>query len=479
MKDARRLPLFRPLEISLIFFSIIIFLFGLLLQHKDILFLAVILSFSGNIMFLLSDLKKHIVYGMFLVAFFTFLLGGVVCEYLFGYQSNYKFSDTVLCHTYISLYIALLALDLGYHFFLKIIKNDQVNISKNKTDPKRFIIQKISKIMFFITYIPWITATIETVIYVQQRGYISYYTDYHSSLPYVFIQIANMSAICFYIFIATFPEFKSYRVPQYLYLFQAILGLFTGKRTNIIIPIMIIIIYRMLREREERTGQWFHKKMIYMLIIITPLILSFMYTYRYSRVDAEQENSSFTQTITGFFEDTGFSVNVISFEKIYEDNLPEKNYSFGSVIDYARENVVTQIFFDFPAYSGQTYESAVYRHNFAHTITYVDSPSYYLSGHGYGSSYIAEAYHDFGYLGIILFSLIYSCFFAFFSKTQNMGILFTTLSFIALRAILIAPRGAASQFLADLINVHSWLVIILIFGFAKLFYQNRKRSSTI
>ena len=60
-----------------------------------------------------------------------------------------------------------------------------------------------------------------------------------------------------------------------------------------------------------------------------------------------------------------------------------------------------------------------------------------------------------------------------------MGILFTTLSFIALRAILFAPRGAASQFLADLINVHSWLVIILIFGFAKLFYQNRKRSSTI
>ena len=108
---------------------------------------------------------------------------------------------------------------------------------------------------------------------------------------------------------------------------------------------MIIIIYRMLREREERTGQWFHKKMIYILIIITPLLLSFMYTYRYSRVDVDQENSSFTQTITGFFEDTGFSVNVISFEKMYEDNLPEKNYAFGSVIDYARENVVTQMFF--------------------------------------------------------------------------------------------------------------------------------------
>ena len=136
-------------------------------------------------------------------------------------------------------------------------------------------------------------------------------------------------------------------------------------------------------------------------------------------------------------------------------------------MDYLRENIVTQAIVKLPVYRGQTVERALNSTNFSQLITYLRSSSYYLSGRGLGSSYIAEAYHDFGYFGIVLWSWIYSAVLYFGYNFKNKGIIYITISLCALKYILIAPRNVASGFLTIWINLDIWLVVGLIYLIAK------------
>ena len=207
-----------------------------------------------------------------------------------------------------------------------------------------------------------------------------------------------------------------------------------------------------------------------MVAIAVPVVLVVLFSFNTSRFDASKkaESNSFFESILGFFDNTGFSVNVISFEKEYEERIPNKIYSFGDTTDYLRENVLTQLFFDFPVYRTQTAEKALYGNNFSQTVTYLRSPSYYLSGRGYGSSYIAEAYHDFGYFGIILWSFIYSYMFAKVYSFKGKGVIYVALALQALHYILLAPRNMASAFMSEYINVNTWIVIAAVLVLANV-----------
>lgn len=447
-----------------------LFLYGALKPNNDFLAFSIFFMFFNNVLYAFDDISRHIYYLAFHICFFTFLLGGIFSKYITGYKSAYIFTDEIITHTYICLIIALIFLYLSYMLIVKISSTSEQKDDILRYDNKKYLtLRKISRYYFFITYIPWIISTIEKVLFVQRRGYLAYYTSYRSSLPYVLVQIGDTCIIALFIFLATMPRKKEANIPIMLYLAQSVLSVLTGKRNLLVIPIIFVLVYYVMRNRIN-TGKekWIKRKHIIAFAILVPFLLSFLYAYKYTRVDIEKENKNLVQSVVGFFEDTSFSVNVISYEKHYEDIIPDKIYSFGSVIDYLRENVITQMFFDFPVYTGQTKERALNAHNFSHTITYLRSSKYYLSGHGYGSSYIAEAYHDMGYFGVILFSCIYGALLSLCYNFKNKSILFVTLSFIAFKSLMIAPRAAASAWLSDIINLNTWAVIILILVLSKV-----------
>jgi oligosaccharide repeat unit polymerase len=328
-------------------------------------------------------------------------------------------------------------------------------------------------VLFYATFPLTILIGLEKFLFVRSMGYAEYYVSYKSHFPYVVVKIADACIIAYYIFLATFPSKKEIKIPTILYIINAVVSLGSGKRQEFIVPLFLLILYFCIRNKINRgDSPWITSRSFKIILIIIPFLLIAMFTYNTSRFSTSKNGTEndigFVEQIAGFFENTGFSVNVISFEKYYEDQIPDKCYSFGDTIDYIRENVVTQLFFDFPVYKTQTAEKALYGNNFSQTLTYIRSASYYLSGRGYGSCYIAEAYHDFGYAGVVFWSMLYSFALAFMYDYRNKGIIYVTISLSALHYILIAPRNMASSFISEMINMNTWLVLIFILLFSNI-----------
>jgi oligosaccharide repeat unit polymerase len=451
--------------------------------------------FAVNLTYGLLEFYDRIFFTAFQITFFTFLLGRTVSNMLTGHEStDYNFSMGIISHTNICLGIALVSLLFGYVVanYLKqnhdlkreyVLERDTENCL-DYDSPLYVSVRTVSMWAFFATFPFDILVAVEKYIFVKSMGYAAYYTSYASQFPYVIIKLADSCVIAFYIFLATFPSKKNVRIPIILYLIHAVVSLGTGKRTELIVPLFLLILYFCVRNKIRRgDSPWITGRSFMIILILVPFLLAAMFTYnttRFSTSSTETDTSAsteFVEKIAGFFEEIGFSVNVISFEKYYEAEIPDKVYSFGDTVDYLRENVLTQLFFDFPVYKTQTVEKALYGNNFSQTITYIRSESYYLSGRGYGSSYIAEAYHDFGYLGVSFWSIMYAFFLAFMYDYKNKGIIYVTLSLCALRYILIAPRNMASAFISEIINVNVWFVIVGVFGISWFIsYFKRKRA---
>lgn len=110
-----------------------------------------------------------------------------------------------------------------------------------------------------------------------------------------------------------------------------------------------------------------------------------------------------------FFQGQGVSVNVIGYAKECEGTYPETNisYTFGPIIQELKHNPVSNFFGLFPFYKSQELEAVYHNNNFGATITYLVDPQRFLGGGGLGSSYIAEAWVDFGYVGIIVVNFVF------------------------------------------------------------------------
>ena len=471
--------------------SILLFIYGIAFRELKALDGAIMACWIGNILFGAGKPKDR---GFFLalqVTFFAFLMGRTVSDFFMPGKSAYSIPDDVLHHTKVCLYIALSSLGLSYTLFEKIkfvsrksdpYKTLQAQSNKNAVDPdekynsKFYItVRNIAKYLSYFTFIFAALLVISKAGQIFMYGYANSYLETSTNLPYLIVKLGDAYPVCFFLFLATMPSKKEVKIPVLLYLLNGILSLGTGKRSDFVVPILIILLYYLVRNQVNSGGSpWLTKKMMIVIGIATPFLLAFLFSWNYIRLGlgsgssyAVTEQTSFFEKLIGFFDELGFSSNIISFGKMYEPQIPNKLYSIGETLDYLRENIVTQAIVKLPVYRGQTVERALNSTNFSQLITYLRSSSYYLSGRGLGSSYIAEAYHDFGYFGIVLWSWIYSAVLYFGYNFKNKGIIYITISLCALKYILIAPRNVASGFLTIWINLDIWLVVGLIYLIAK------------
>lgn len=446
--------------------GIVLFFLGVILGDINLLNYSVFLMWINNICYAIESFYNRIFFFAFQITFFTFLLGRTLSSLFLIRKDYYNFSNNILIHTEICLFIALISLYLGYIFFSKVrfTKYKEPRVIDYES-PKYLLTRQISKYLFW-GMLPFSMLIIaEKAIFVSVMGYADYYVEYTSKFPYFITKFGDICPVAFYIFLATMPSKKEIKLPMFFFFLRAVCLMFTGKRADFVVPLLLLLLYFARRNDIHSGGElWLTKKKISLVVICIPALLVILFSYNSARFNISDESSSASvlESILGFFDNTGFSVNVISFEKQYEDRIPDKIYSFGDTTDYLRENVLTQLFFDLPVYKTQTAEKALHGNNFSQTVTYLRSPSYYLSGRGYGSSYIAEAYHDFGYLGIVLWSFIYSYMLAKVYSFYGKGIIYITMALQALHYILIAPRNMASAFISEYININTWIVIAVV-----------------
>ena len=246
-----------------------------------------------------------------------------------------------------------------------------------------------------------------------------------------------------------------------------------------ILRVLFIVIYFIFRDViAAKTGEGIRKKKWIgpfekaLIIIGTPALVAFMGIYSKIRLD-QDVSTGVLGSIGNFFYAQGTSFDTIRAVHGVIDELPNavpKNYTFGPITDYLVHGSIGQRLFG-AIDLGNTNSAikAIYGSNLAHSSMYTTNRSLYLQGWGQGSSYMLENYVDWGYAGVIIFSLILGALLVLLlllMKKDNT--LLRTIAMVSLLGLFFIPRAEALDWLTFLVYIQFWALIIVVYAIAGL-----------
>ncbi|MBI6027019.1 O-antigen polysaccharide polymerase Wzy [Clostridium perfringens] len=455
----------------LFMFSIFIFMLGCIFNNLNVILISICSIWLNNIIYSIEKFNKRIVFFAFNITFFTFLIGRLVVKSLTNYYDAYNFNKygldfydfNIEKNTFICLFISLLFLFLGFYI---IEKKNKFNIKRknNFSDYDINLIGKISRNLFYFTYIFNILILLEKAKFTNNVGYTELYSSYSSSYPIFVVKLAQMNAILLFIYLATKPTKRKCYVPISLYTISGVISLFVGQRNNFVLNIMIILIYFCFRNLDSNNKKWLGKKHALILIISLPLILGTLNMVANFRVDSKVEDRN-NKIISKFLYDQGVSVNLIGYAQVFDNQLSSKKvYTFGRLISFFNDNVITKIIFNTKTYDAQSVESALYGNSFADSISYIISPNRYINGWGYGSCYVAELIKDFGFSGVMVGNFIIGIILFYMRSFFESGIFRGAFALAMIRLLLYMPRDTTLSFVVSSFNIINILATILVFA---------------
>ena len=218
--------------------------------------------------------------------------------------------------------------------------------------------------------------------------------------------------------------------------------------------------------------------MIVAMAIIVPILIFLFIRIGDSRgTEKLTITDSFMNSLIRFFYNQGVSARTIGNVQYYQELLPYKFYSFGELIDFAKFDVLG-IFTGAVRPTGQSLSVVMETHQLSHVLSFIQSPFDYLNlGLGTGSSFIAELYADFRYLGVILGSVFYGFLMALLVRVfYGKSIIARMVMLMVTRDFLFTPRASFSNIISSFTEKTQLIAILGIFvlSFA-VFYLLRTR----
>lgn len=441
-----------------------------IITNTSIIFALTMLIFIVALIYTTNDLSKHIVFFTFLISFFTFLLGSQFVGTYFDYMYWISFSEASEFHANICLLLSLIFLFIGYLCNIK--RNNRIIMVKDKDNKDVFSInlkikttQKAALLLYWVTYVLLIATCIDIILFVSNHSYVEYYISYSPHIPVILQKLGEMAPFCLFVYLATMPTKKQCSLPLASYFIYGIISFGTGKRFISIIVFLTILIYLVTRNRVCSNGQiWFKKKYWAYAALAVPFVLSGLYIFEYVRTERINEFvfMGIGDTLLNFFRSIGASTSVIKWGYMYADQIPSgKSYMLGSTLNYLKYNFISAELFGYSS-AGQTAEFALGGYSFSNVLSYIVYPARYLSGQGVGSCYIAEAYHDLGYFGVIVINFIYGFIIRNWLIFDKSYFWKTAITLYIISAFLKAPRGSADAFIPLVLNIKLLFIVILI-----------------
>lgn len=420
----------------------------------------------------------------FLIGFFVFLIGGQVAITYLDYDGyDRTFPQWIENHTNFILILSMLSLILGYAIAKSIHKGSVIytviNVKVSQSSDYYQQVRKISRIAFFVSMGCAMLMLLEKILFFRVSGdYYATYSEYKSHLPYIIKTFDNFMPYSFYVFLGTRPRKKEAILPILMYLVYLAGSLFTGRRIFIVVGLMAVLTYFIINDHET-DEKWITKRLIRIACIVAPVFIIFLTVYGEIRINESKHDYNILHLFGKFIGSQGFTVNVLKYERLNGSSLGTgKFYSFYNTMRFLRTSPLTRWFmpsYNF-TYGEYSVQNALNGNSFANTVTYLNSPLTFLKGGGYGSSYIAELFRDFGYLGIILGNILYGFAFGTLSRVRRKGILFFALSFIFLECMFKVPRYNFDYFVAEFSIVFNWVYLFGIFFVAKYLHFGTKKE---
>ena len=252
----------------------------------------------------LKNINANAFFFFFLVSFFIYLMSGDIAELLFDKKYYIQFGKEAVVHTHICLFVSLVSIWIGYIFTSsKKHMTRFETIGESRMTPTMVDkVKSASKYIYYIAYIILLVNTVDTVRFVAVNGYVAYYTSFDPILPSIIIEIGEFAPIALCVFLATFPSKKESSFIIKSYILYAFLTLFIGSRGGLIYNIIFILCYCFYRNYTDRGHSvWISKRIITVLVLAVPFLLSFLFLYEYIRTGREVEFESFGETIVDFF----------------------------------------------------------------------------------------------------------------------------------------------------------------------------------
>lgn len=453
-----------------IYFFILIsgytFLYGYLDNNFNNMLVAILILWTCNTLHCLENFKSRFLFFVFNFVIFVFLVSRPTID-LFRKSSWQYFDKKENLFALVSIYISLLFLFIGNKFG-DIFYNYKLNQLKNKNLFQRntYIksLENISLFLFYLSVCMLLVVELEKFFYMHGKNYEEIYVSFHSNLPFFVNIIASMCKYFLCIFLSTMPSKRKALAPMIIYTISFIPYFLIGARFKLVINVLFILVYYIIRSVINNKEKWigFWEKLL--LAVGGPISIAFLGAYNYIREGKKLGSMGLFDLILDFFYKQGVSFDVL---RIGYKTIPNikytgfVNYSFGEILDYILHGNIAQILWNAKSFGvGQTETLGLYSNLLANRIAYTASKGAFLSGHGWGGSYLLDTYADWGYLGVILFSLFLGIVFSsmiYFIKKNTFS---CCIVLIILNSIYYIPRSSAFYWAGFAVYIQFYIPVI-------------------
>lgn len=451
-------------------------------NHKTtFIFFMLIAFWIANLLYFAFNFKYYFIHFFFFLAMFLFLFSRPFIDYIqtgsFATynQNTYQFSFLLLI---ISMAGLLIGGIIGKNFRFK----HDYSKSKTKADPNYEAhvrsLRQISLCVFLVSYPFFVLRLVERYLYRRTTTYYEYYASFHSELPYIVYIISVFMFFSMCVYLATKPPKKPTMIILIFYVMANAIYLLIGTRNPFLLSLLFSFTYYCMRHFGDKKEIWIGKFEKILVTLSIPVLMSFMGAMNYTRDDVAVAHNSFIELITDFIYKQGTSFGVLAKGYLYECYLPDRsfrNYTFGPIVDYVYHGSIGNILFGTqPLPETNSLELALNSNSYAHNMSYVVLGNGYLDGHGIGGCYIIELFTDYGYIGVIIFSIILGFILTYMMRAAyQKKVLPFVLSLVVLENIFFTPRASYTSSFFPLFTMQFWFVIILIFVGTKLLEKRK------
>lgn len=423
------------------------------------------------------NLKKRIVLLFFYLAMFLFLVTRILVPAVKGWDWWLNYSPEANCFAVIAISISIFFLLLGTLLMERYIKKKGETLVQEKWFDKKSLKQVLRAILF-VCMICACIMEIEKLVFMQGRAYEEYYISYVSKMPFPIYFPAGCVNFFLCAFLALLPSKKESFIWLSVYILLAVQMLLIGIRNPIMLRCVFAFLYYFLRDiiRKKDEIKWIGKWETRLLIFSVPILIVFLGMYNYTRDNVKVDMSP-VEVIVDFCYKQGTTYDTVLQGYMFREQLPnreDKVYTIGALQEEILYNSLgKKLFKANDIGSGNSVKRATEGKTFSHAISYVVMGEEYLNGHGRGSSFIIENYVDFGYLGIVLYSVLLGGICSYIALSFGKRWIMTVIGLMILTNIFFTPRAEATAFLCFLVSYKFWFCIIgcLILGRV---WQNRE-----
>lgn len=415
-----------------------------------------------------ANIRRDFALLVFVGAFDLLLLGRVYVAFLSDYvnllydveASNLRNLFTALFAVTLSLLCVYAAYHLSAPLFIKresaLRKKDRGAVRQSELIP---IIRQISVIVLLFSSLAFFYMLAHTILDVLRYGYLGSFTQTEDkNVPSVISRMSMFFTPSFAVFLATLPDRRQVKLPFTVYGVYMLASLFTGRRNTFVCEALMIVIYFVLRDNlRDKEKRLLKKRTIFWAAILLVIAMYLLEMVAEVRAGWAIGSKSLSASLVSFVYSQGASFRVVIQTVNNWDLIDHQNayrFLFYPFEMFVHNNAITKTIFGLtPIVAVQNSAFVQTTYNFAHYITYLVDPVRYLSGGGFGTSYVAEAYVAYGLGGVAAVSALVGVVFRFFSSMLTHSWVIVACGLIALKDFVYIPRNFAFSWVTDVFNL--------------------------